>query len=338
MPDPADAPSPQLFFETINAFQRTGALKAAVELGLFTALGGKPSTVAEIAARCGCPERGIRILSDNLVILGFLTKDGPHYANTPSSAAFLDKNSPAYFGDAVRFLLAPGLTEAFTDLAFTVRRGRLHTTEHGTTAPDHPAWVEFARAMGPLMGPAANGAAELVPLDSSRETRVLDISASHGAFGIAFAKRNPRTHLVALDWEAVLAITEENAASAGLANRFSKIVGNAFTADLGSDYDVVLAPNFLHHFNRAECISFLRRVHAALRPGGRVVIVEFVPNEDRVTPPPAASFSLVMLGTTPEGDAYTFSEYREMLGAAGFRDAALHPLPPTAESAVIAVK
>ena len=335
-PEPTNAPSPQPFFETINAFQRTGALKAAVELGLFTAIGTTPSTSAEIAARCGCPERGIRILSDNLAILGFLTKNGSHYALTPSSAAFLDKNSPAYFGDAVKFLLAPGLTEAFTDLASTIRRGRLHTTEHGTTAPDHPAWVEFARAMGPLMAPAASGAAELAPLDPSRDTRVLDISASHGAFGIAFAKRNPRAHLVALDWEAVLAITEKNATAAGLANRFSKIVGDAFTADLGSDYDAVLVPNFLHHFNRAECTRFLGRTHAALRPGGRVVIVEFVPNDDRITPPPAASFSLVMLGTTPEGDAYTFAEYRTMLAEAGFREATLHPLPPTAECAVIA--
>lgn len=336
MPNPATAPSPQLFFETINAFQRTGALKAAVDLGLFTAIGGTPATAAEIAARCECPERGIRILSDNLTILGFLTKDGSHYSLTPSSAVFLDKSSPAYFGDAMKFLLAPGLTEAFTDLASTIRRGRLHTTELGTTAPDHPAWIEFARAMGPMMGPAANGAAERVPLDPSRDTRVLDISASHGAFGIAFAKRNPRAHLVALDWECVLAVTGDNAAAAGIADRFSKIAGSAFTADLGSGYDAVLVPNFLHHFSVAECARFLIRVHAALRPGGRVVIVEFVPDEDRVTPPSSASFSLVMLGTTPAGDAYTFADYRQMLTSAGFRDARLHPLPPTAESAVIA--
>ena len=336
MTDAASPPSPQLFFETINAFQKTAALKAAIDLGLFTAIGSAPATAAEIAARCQCPERGIRILSDNLTILGFLTKDGNRYTLTPSSAVFLDQNSPAYFGGAVKFLLAPGLTEAFTDLAATIRRGSLHTSEHGTTAPDHPAWVEFARAMGPMMGPAAQGAAELVPLDPSRDTLVLDISASHGAYGIAFAQKNPRAHLVALDWEAVLGIALENAIAAGIANRFSRIVGDAFTVELGHDYDVVLIPNFLHHFNIADCTRFLRRVHAALRPGGRVVIVEFVPHEDRITPPPAASFSLVMLGTTPEGDAYTFAEYQTMLAAAGFHDATLHSLPPTAESAVLA--
>jgi SAM-dependent methyltransferase len=336
MPDSTTEPSPQLFFETVNAYQKTGALKAAIELGLFTAIGGTPSTAAEVAARCRCPERGIRILSDNLTILGFLTKDGSHYALTPSSAAFLDRNSPAYFGDSLKFLLAPALTEGFSDLASTIRKGSLHISEHGTTAADHPAWIAFARSMGPMMGPAADGAAALLPLNPARATCILDISASHGAYGIAFARKNPRAHLVALDWEAVLAVAEENALAAGLAGRFSKIVGDAFTVELGRDYDVALVPNFLHHFNVADCTRFLRRLHAALRPGGHVVIVEFVPNDDRITPPPAASFSLVMLGTTPEGDAYTFDEYRQMLTEAGFRDAQLHPLPPTAESAVIA--
>lgn len=337
MTDQASAPSPQLFFETINAFHRTSALKAAVDLGLFSVIGSTPATATEIAERCECPVRGIRILSDNLVILGFLTKEGSRYALTPSSAVFLDKASPAYFGDAVKFLFAPGLTEAFDDLASTIRSGRIHTSEMGTTAPDHPAWVEFARAMGPMMVPAAQGAAELVLLDPSRETRVLDISASHGIYGIAFAQKNPRANLVALDWEAVLAIAEENARAAGIGDRFRKIIGDAFTVDLGSDYDVVLVPNFLHHFNIADCTRFLRRVHDALRPGGRVVIVEFVPNEDRVTPPATASFSLVMLGSTPEGDAYTFAEYQKMLGEAGFHSPELHGLPPTLESAVIAI-
>lgn len=336
MSDQSSEPSPQLFFETINAYHRTSALKAAIDLGLFSVIGGTPATAAEIAARCDCPERGIRILSDNLVILGFLTKEGSHYALTPSSAVFLDKSSPGYFGDAVKFLLAPGLTEAFSDLAATVRSGRIHTSEKGTTAPDHPAWVEFARVMGPMMIPAAHGAAAIVPLDPDRDTRVLDIAASHGIYGIAFAQKNPRAHLVALDWEAVLTIAEENANAAGLGNRFSKIIGDAFTADLGRDYDVVLVPNFLHHFNIGDCTRFLKRVHAALRPGGRVVIVEFVPNEDRVSPPPVASFSLVMLGSTPEGDAYTFAEYQQMLAGAGFHSPEQHALPPTVESAVIA--
>ena len=330
-----NSPSPQLYFDTINAFHKTAALKAALDLGLFTAIGQTPATAPEIAAKCQCPERGIRILCDYLTLQGFLTKDATRYALTLDSATFLVRNSPAYLGPSADFLLAPSLVEAFHDLAGTIRRG---TPANKSTTPEHPMWLDFARVMGPMMVGPARGIAGLVTLDGDRETKVLDISASHGIYGIAFAQKNPRAHLVALDWQPVLAITEENAKAAGIADRFSKIAGDAFTVDLGHDYDVVLVPNFLHHFNPADCTRFLRRVHAALRPGGRVVVVEFVPNEDRVSPPGSASFGLVMLSSTPEGDVYTFAEYSKMLADAGFHGFALHPLLPTAASAVLATK
>lgn len=329
-------PSPQLFFETVNAYHRTAALKAAIELDLFTRLAAGPATAAALASAAACTGRGMRILLQNLVVFGFLLKDGDHFALTPDSAVFLNRNSPAYLGDSIRFLLDPSLTAAFGDLAGTIRTGQLPTNPHGTTAPDHPVWVEFARTMGPMMVPAAEGAASLVNLPADRDSRILDISSSHGTFGIALARRHPRAHLVALDWEAVLAVTEANARAQGIGDRFSKISGDAFTTPLGDGYDVALIPNFLHHFSPADCTRFLRRIHEALRPGGTVVVVEFIPNEDRVSPPGAATFSLVMLGTTPLGDAYTFDDLSRMLADAGFHAPGLHPLPPTAQSAVLA--
>src|SRR3954468_10478613 len=153
MPDSPSPPSPQLFFETINAFHKSSALKAAVDLGLFTAIGGSPASAEELASRCKCPLRGIRILCDFLTIVGFLTKEGARYALTPDTAVFLDQKSPAYMGGAVKFLHDPSLTEAFDDLASTIRSGRVHTSEHGTTAADHPVWIDFARGMGPMMMP-----------------------------------------------------------------------------------------------------------------------------------------------------------------------------------------
>lgn len=327
-------PSPILFFDTINSYQRTAALKAAVELDLFTVIGASLSTAEEIAGRCGCPVRGVRILADYLTILGFLTKEQERYALTPDSATFLDRNSPAYLGASVEFFLAPALRDSFDSLAETIRRGT--KADAGTTEQNHEVWVRFARVMAPLMVLPAQGAAELVRLDPNRDTRILDISASHGVYGITMAQKNPRAHLVALDWEPVLSVTTENARRAGLADRFSTIAGNAFTADLGKGYDAILVPNFLHHFAWAECVQFLSRARAALNPGGAVAIVEFVPNDDRVTPPSSAGFAMVMLGTTPAGDAYTFAEYARMLREAGFAGAECHPLPPTAQTAVVA--
>ena len=77
-------------------------------------------------------------------------------------------------------------------------------------------------------------------------------------------------------------------------------------------------PNFLHHFDIPTCTAFMRKVHAALVPGGRAAIIEFVPTDDRVTPPTAAAFSMMMLATTPAGDAYTFTELEGISKAAGF--------------------
>jgi SAM-dependent methyltransferase len=330
-------PSPKLFFDTISAFQRTAAIKAAIELDVFTPIGGASATAAEIAQHCDTSERGARILADYLTILGFLSKSGARYALTPDSALFLDRKSLAYLGGTAQFRLAPQLTRAFDDLAGAVRKGGTAQSELGTIAPEHPVWIEFARSMAPLMAPAAQIVAELIPLDATRPRKVLDISASHGMWGIAFAKKNPRAEVVALDWAPVLEVTRENAQRAGVSDRFRTIAGSAFEVDFGSDYDLVLVPNFLHHFNVEDCVRFLKKVHAALRDDGRVAIVELVPNPDRVTPPEAAGFSLVMLATTPEGDAYTLAEFDQMLTRAGFKSSESHPLPPV-ETAIIARK
>jgi len=332
----SEPPSPVLFFDTLTAYQDTAALKAALELELFTAIGQTGATAAELATKCGAAERGIRILSDYLVVLGFLEKRGERYSLTRDSATFLDQGSPAYAGGAATFLLSPTIQSAFDDLAAAARKGGTTQSEEGTMAPEHPVWIDFARGMAPMMTPPAQALAGLLPLDATRPSRILDVAAGHGVYGIAVAQKNPLAQLVALDWAPVLEVARENAQAAGLAARFSTIAGSAFEVDLGENYDVVLVPNFLHHFDPPTCVTFLKKARGALRSGGCIAIVEFVPNPDRVTPPEAAGFSLVMLATTAAGDAYTFEELDEMLSQAGFKPAQQHPLPPSVATAIIA--
>ncbi len=334
----AQQPSPTLIFETLNAYQRTAALKAAIDLEVFTAIGESKTTSKELAARCKTSERGMRILCDFLTVIGFLTKEGNHYSLTPDSAMFLDRHSPAYVGAATKFLASPELTDAFKDVAAIVRKGGTVMSEEGTLVPENPVWLEFARSMAPLMALPAELIAKLVGAESGKKWKVLDIAAGHGLFGIAIAKKNPNAEIVALDWASVLQVAKENAQAAGVSRRYSTIAGSAFEANFGGGYDLVLLTNFLHHFDPPSCEALLRRVHAALRDGGRAVTFEFVPNEDRVSPAPTATFSMMMLGTTPSGDAYTFSEYDRMFRNTGFSRSEFHPLPPTPEQVIVAHK
>jgi len=331
-------PTPQLFFQTVNSYQRTEALKAAIELEVFTAIGEGNAAVPEIAKRCQTSERGMRILCDYLCIMGFLAKDGGRYSLTQDSAVFLDKRSPAYLGGAIEFLLSPMLTDGFKDLAAAVRKGGAVISEEGVVAPEHPIWVKFARAMAPTMAMPSQLMAKLVDEKADRKLKILDIAAGHGLFGIAFAKNNPQAEIVALDWAPVLEVAKENARNAAVSERYNTIEGSAFDIDYGSGYDLVLLTNFLHHFDMATCEALLRKVRAALADGGSAVTLEFVPNEDRISPPEAAGFSMMMLAGTPSGDAYTFSELESMFSNAGFARSEIHPLPPSIEQVVISHK
>ncbi len=167
-PSQSSQPSPTLFFETMNAYPRTESLKAAIQFDLFTAIGEGSETAGALARRCAASERGMRILCDYLVVIGFLTKEGNYYGLTPDSAMFLDRRSPAYLATAATFLTSPMLTEGFKDVA-AVRKGGTVMKEEGTTAPEHPIWVEFARAMGPMMALPAELMAKLVRADAGQK-------------------------------------------------------------------------------------------------------------------------------------------------------------------------
>jgi 2-polyprenyl-3-methyl-5-hydroxy-6-metoxy-1,4-benzoquinol methylase len=332
-----NAPTPALFFETAFAFQRTAALKAAVDLDVFTAIGSGANTAGAIAKRCSASERGIRILCDYLTVAGFLTKAGERYDLTPDSSVFLTKASPAFLGGTLKFLASADVVRNFDTLTDTVRAGTIQPQANTVAGEEQSLWVEFARAMVPMMMPAAIAIADILQVTSAGPLRILDIAAGHGMFGITLAERNRGVEVVAVDWPGVLAVASENARKAGVQDRYHTRPGDAFKVEYGTGFDVALLTNFLHHFDVPTCTGLLRKVANALKPGGKVVILEFVPNDDRVSPPMAAEFSLTMLAGTTAGDAYTFKQLRQMAEDAGFTSAAAHALP-TPETVVVAVK
>jgi O-methyltransferase domain/Dimerisation domain len=331
----ADAPNPGLVFDMVQAVNRTAALKAAIELDVFRAVGEGPGDVASIAKHAKASERGIRILCDFLVINGVLAKEGFCYSHTPTSALFLDPKSPACMASVALFMTAPQMSVPLNNMAEIVRAGRTILPGAGTVEPENPVWVEFAEQMAPMMGPMAGPLGAVVLDGHEGPMKVLDIAAGHGLFGIEIAKQNKQAHVTGLDWAPVLRVALKNAELAGVHDRYKMLPGSAFDVEYGGPYDAVLLTNFLHHFDKPTCVGLLKKVRSAMKPGGRAATLEFVPNEDRVSPPMPAGFSLTMLLTTESGDAYTYSELRAMYDEAGFNGVMAHPIPHSPHTIVM---
>lgn len=331
-------PTPVRIFQMFNAYQQTEALRAALELDLFTHLAEQPLTCDEVAKRMAASQKGARVLCDYLTIAGLLKKSGDRYSLSPDAALFLDRKSPAYVGGATQFLCSDYHREHFAHLAESVRRGGAAVDENASTAPENPMWVKFARGMAPLRVVSAEFIAKLVNADAGQPMKVLDIAASHGVFGITIAKHNPKAQIVAVDWSNVLEVAKENAAKARVQDRYKTVAGSAFEVDFGSGFDVALVTAFVHHFDIPTNEKFLKKVYTALKPGGIVATLEFVPNDDRISPPHAAAFALTMLSNTPAGDAYTMRELEQMFRSAGFSSSKLHENPNSIDQVIISRK
>jgi ubiquinone/menaquinone biosynthesis C-methylase UbiE len=326
--------SPLAFVEAVLAYQKTAAIKAAVDLDLFTAIGFGADTVAALVARLGASARGLRILCDFLTVHGFIEKSGDRYSLSPSTRTFLARNSPNYLGSIVDFHAAPEMCALFLrDPASYVRNGG--SVGLGSVAPSHPIWQLFAESMQAIMTPIAQRVAKEVASWSKPPTRVLDIAAGHGMFGISIAKAVPGVELAAVDWPEILTIARRNAEKEGVAARFRGIEGDAFEVEWGGGFDLVLLANFLHHFDRDTCVGLLTKVRNSLAVEGKTLALEFIPNPDRVSPPFEASFAFYMLGSTPNGDAFTIEDLDAMARAAGFRGATAKLLPHSPQSLVV---
>lgn len=308
-----ETPNPAHLIEEFRAFERTLALRAAIELDVFTQVESGVNTVEALALGCGASERGVRILCDYLTVAGHLLKRSGRYALPLNSRLYLVASSPAYVGSAVRFLASDDNVQSFGQLTQAVRNGGA-----ARTMPDEARWVGFARFMAGPSGPVAHVAAAALELTLDRPLTVLDIAAGHGLYGLAVAMRHPAAHVFALDAREVLAIAAQNAQVAGVADRYHLIPGDAFDVSFGGPYDLILMANFAHHFDAAANTTLFRKCRAALTPSGRLALIEFMPNDDRVSPGPEAAFALTMLATTSKGDAYTFRELSRMLRDAGF--------------------
>jgi cyclopropane fatty-acyl-phospholipid synthase-like methyltransferase len=197
-------------------------------------------------------------------------------------------------------------------------------------------WVTFARAMSGLQAYPAAFMSDMIEIETGKTIEVLDIAAGSGLFGIRLAEKYENINVTAVDWPNVLQVANENAEAAGVSDRHKLLPGSAFEVDFGQKYDLILLPNFLHHFDKETCVSFFRKLKASLQDDGKIYTLEFVPDEDRLSPPFAAMFSMQMLRQTEAGDAYTVSDLTDMSKQAELKIDAVVPIPGTPSTVVVA--
>lgn len=326
---------PNALQQLMFAFLKSALLRTAIDLELFTHVAHGRRTAAAIATASGADERGVRIVADALSAIGLLAKSGGEYALTPLTEMMLVKDSPAYAGAFTRITLNPRLWAAVGRLTETVRTGV--PPETIVDVPGHEFWEEFSIASAGISVAGAHAVAEHLGLDPDRPAELLDVAVGSGVYGFTALERLPKAHLTSLDWENVLAQARRIAEQRGVADRVTWLAGSAFDAPLPpSHFDAILMSHFLHHFSAAENTKLLRRLFTALKPGGRLLVHDFVPDEARAAHEPALLFAVIMLSTTRQGDVYTPAEYRSQFENAGFRDVSLHPLPFGGSSVLVA--
>jgi SAM-dependent methyltransferase len=340
MADQKTMQSPEQVMAMLQGFMGSAALKAGLDLEVFTHITKGNDTAEKLAAAKGVTPRAIRILCDALTAFGVLQKSDGHYSVPPVAQMLLVKGSPAYLGAMSRITASKMIWDEASRLTDIVKAGHSLAPAHAET-PDNPFWQEFSRGSRQMATMAGPGVAEVAAamFPNGAPKRILDIAAGSGIYGFSALKRFPQATLVSVDWPTVLKLAEPTAKQMGLSDRVEFRPGDIFSDDLGAGYDLVLAVNIYHHFNIDKCIALSRRLYDATAPGGVLVVVDAVPDEKREEDRFGLTFALTMLIWTHEGDTYTLSQYQRMLRAAGYHDIELRSLPgPTPQQAVIARK
>jgi predicted O-methyltransferase YrrM len=305
-------------FDTIarlaNAYWAPRVLLTAVELDLFSRLGGEPLSAAALAQSVGASERGIELIANALVGLGFLTFEAGRYAATPLSRRYLDTASPEHRGQVVS--LATWWWTRWSDLTEVVRSGQ---------SPEGPP-PEFIEAFTMAMHQGKPEAGEQLVgmLDLHGINRIVDLGAGPGTFAEAFAAALPDAHIVIVDRPEVIAVARRRLPTDLLDTRITLVErdflseGIPLAGDSLGPYDLVLLSSVVHLLGVAENIDLFGRVYDVLEPGGQVVIRDFLVDDDGVSPVEATLFAIIMLVSTRAGRCYSFRQIKEWLHNTGF--------------------
>jgi ubiquinone/menaquinone biosynthesis C-methylase UbiE len=304
--------SPAPIMELATAFQRSRPLLTAFELDLFTAMASEARTSAEVAAAVGADSRATDRLMNALVALDLLEKENGRFRNSPLAAKYLVKGRPDYMGGLGH---TNHLWETWSRMTSVVRAGHPDLPVNAEFRDDE--WLRpFIAAMHMRAGQSAGQVVGMLDLDGV--SRVLDVGGGSGAYAMAFVRARRGISADVFDLPKVVPLTRMYVQQEGLAAEVGTVEGHYLQDPLGEGYDLVFMSAVIHSNSVKDIRLLFGKAARALRPGGQLVVQEFLINESRTGPLQPALFALNMLVGTPEGDAYTESEVRAWMTEAGF--------------------
>jgi len=326
MTDPNAQLDPGQILQTAFAFWSSKVLLTAIEFGVFTQLGNRRSTGAELGAELGLHPRGIADFFDALVAMKFLDRDGDGpaatYANTPEGALFLVRNSPRYFGGILEMLNAR-LFKFWQDLPEALRTGKpQNETKHGrkgifeTLYEEQPKLEQFLGGMTGLS--RINFEALADRFDFSRYKSLCDIGGATGLLCTEVAKKHPHLRCISFDLPPVEPIAQKHIAAVGLSDRVTTAAGDFFKDPLPRA-DLITMSMILHDWNLERKMLLIRAAYDALPPGGALVAIEALIDDARRENAFGLLMSLNML--IEFGDAFDYSgaDFRRWCGEVGFK-------------------
>jgi SAM-dependent methyltransferase/predicted transcriptional regulator len=306
--------NPNAIREFSSSFQKSRILLSGFELDIFTNIEESGITCNQISHNLNLDEHACERLMNALVSLGFLKKQNKLFFNTAESSAFLSRKSPDYLGGLMH---SNHLWNTWSNLTKVIKTGvSAHPDEINSRGEDWltpfiTAMHDRAKKQAPL---------QLASIDLSEIKSILDIGGGSGAYSMEFASRKPSIDATVFDLPNVVPITKVFLEKEGFSDKVKTYAGDYTTDDLPGGFDMVFLSAIIHSNSLEVNADLIKKCFGSLNKNGRIVIQDWIMNNDRTQPTPGAVFAINMLVGTESGDCYTEPEVTEMLSAAGFKD------------------
>jgi hypothetical protein len=303
---------PVPLLDAIYSLMKARSLMAGVRLGVFTALADGPRTAAEVAAARSLDAECTGLLLRMLTFSEYVEQEGDRFSLGALGRRYMLPGAPKELWGFCEWNYTQW--DFVAHLEDLVRTGR--GVDFHSTMTDPGRWADYQRGMLEVARFDAPVLAARVPVRRGAR-RLLDVAGSHGLLGSAIFRRHPPMTSVVLDLPQALETARELARTEGIADLVEHRPGDLHTADFGTDNDVVLLSNILHHFQPAAIAAILGRAHAGLGPRGTVAIWE-IERPDRTAKAGSGDGAALFFRLTSTASCYNGREYAAWLAAAGF--------------------